>query len=193
MTTNPQRAALFAALMAASTSAAMAQETDSTDPSLGEVVVDERPLGTEYVKELHGDWAVRCLTTDQDKDPCSLYQLLLDEAGNSVAEITLFPLQQSQNGAVVAATFIAPLETFLPVGVTLGVDGGEARRYPFEFCTQIGCFSRMGFTDVEVDAFRRGAVANVRIVPAGARDRTVDLQISLTGFTAGLQSLIDAL
>ena len=193
MTTYPQRTALFAALLLAFTPGAMAQETGSTDPSLGEVVVDERPVGTEYVKEIHGDWAIRCLSTEQEQDPCSLYQLLRDGAGNSVAEITMFPLEQSQNGAVVAGTFIAPLESFLPVGVTMGVDNGEARRYPFEFCTQVGCFSRMGFTEVEVDAFRRGAVANVRIVPAGARDRTVDLEISLTGFTAGLQSLISAI
>ena len=67
----------------------------------------------------------------------------------------------------------------------LTIDGGEAKRYPFSFCTEVGCISRLGFTAGEVEEFKRGAQAVVTIVPAAAPNQTVELTMSLTGFTAG--------
>lgn len=145
-------------------------------------------LGQTYVSETHGDWSVRCIRTESGNDPCQLYQLLQDQQDNNVAEISLFGLPPGQQAAA-GATIVTPLETLLTEQLTLQVDGGEARTYPFSFCSTIGCFARVGFTSDEVDQFRRGNVATLSIVPAAAADQRVNLDVSLTGFTAGYDAV----
>jgi len=44
---------------------------------------------------------------------------------------------------------------------------------------------RMGLTDADIGAFKRGKQAVLTIVPALAPDQKVNLTLSLDGFTAG--------
>jgi len=178
----------IAGLLALSTSAT-AQEATDADPAadldLGTPVQTELQVGQPYIREEHGDWALRCLKSEEGQsDPCQLYQLLSDDDGNSVAEISLFPLPEGGRAAA-GATIVVPLETLLTQQLTLSVDGGEARRYPFTFCNTAGCVARIGLTTAEIDQFRRGNAATLRMVPAAAPDEAVVLKVSLTGFTAG--------
>lgn len=185
---------------AAPTAEAPAADAPAADPadglSLGtpldsaaEPTVDDLAVGQPYVRGESGDWVYRCLKSEPGAtDPCQLYQLLNDEAGNSVAEISIFPLEGSGRAAA-GATIVAPLETLLTQQLTLSVDGGAARRYPFEFCNTAGCVARVGFTADEVAQFKRGNAATIVMVPAAARDAAVELTVSLTGFTAGYDSL----
>lgn len=145
-------------------------------------------VGTTYTEETFGDWQQRCVRTEDGNDPCQLYQLLRDEQGNAVAELSLFALPQGQEAAA-GATIITPLETLLTRQITLAVDSGAAKRYPFDFCAQQGCFARIGLTDEDVQSFKRGAVATVTIVPAAAPDQEIALDISLSGFTAGYDAV----
>ena len=91
--------------------------------------------------------------------------------------------------AAAGATVVTPLETLLTAELRLQVDSGQARRYPYSFCSQIGCFARIGFTAAEVDAFKAGNAATVAIVPAAAPGEVVALRLSLSGFTAGWNAL----
>jgi invasion protein IalB len=147
----------------------------------------EPQVGQPYVREEFGDWSLRCLRTESDADPCQLYQLLLDEEGNAVAEISLFPLPEGAQ-AVAGAEIVAPLLTLLTEELTLSVDGSAARRYPFSYCNPAGCVARLGFTAEEVEQFRRGVTGQLSIVPALAPEETVTLDISLSGFTAGYEA-----
>jgi invasion protein IalB len=151
----------------------------------------EPQAGQPYVAEEHGAWQLRCVKSDDGKDPCQLYQLLSDAEGNSVAEFSIFNLPAGQQAAA-GATVITPLETLLTAELRLQVDAGQARRYPYSFCSQIGCFARVGFTQGEVDAFKAGSAVTVAIVPAAAPDETVALTMSLSGFTAGWDALVAA-
>ena len=169
-----------------------AQETETGDDgagiSLGETVVEGRTVGEEYVKETFGDWAHRCVTTAEGDDPCNAYQLLMDSEGNAVAEISILPLANGGQ-AVAGGTIVTPLETLLTQQITLQVDSGAARRYPFTFCTRGGCVSRVGFTQADIDSFKRGAAAKITLVNAAAPGTKVDLGMSLTGFTAAFDGL----
>lgn len=160
--------------------------------SLGEEVTQaptEPQVGDTYIAAVEGDWALRCLKAEEGNvDPCQLYQLLNDENGNSVAEISMFPIPNG-NRAVAGATIVVPLETLLPEQVTLTIDGRNPRRYPYTFCNAAGCVARVGFTQEEVDLFKRGNQAIMRMVPAAAPDEEVSLTVSLTGFTAAFNSL----
>lgn len=148
-------------------------------------------LGTTYVKESHGDWQMTCVRSDLSDDPCQLYQLLKDTEGNSVAEINMFNLPAGSQ-AVAGASIVVPLETLLTAQITLRVDNGQAKRYPYTLCATVGCVARIGFTQAEMDSFRRGNKATLIIVPAFAPDQQVELNMSLAGFTAGYTAVIAA-
>ena len=163
-----------------------AQETTPPDDdglALGEPVGPRE--GEPYINAEFGDWALRCIkAAEGEADPCNLYQLLVSDEGASVAEFNIFQLPAGGQ-AVAGATLVVPLETLLTQQVTIAVDGQNARRYPFNFCNRAGCVARIGFTQAEIDEFKRGVQATVRIVPAAAPTQEVILAVSLTGFTAG--------
>ena len=87
--------------------------------------------------------------------------------------------------AIAGATVTVPLETLLTAQLTISVDGGKGKRYPFSFCTPIGCIARIGFTAEDIATFKKGAKATVTLVPAPAPDQKVELDMSLSGFTNG--------
>ncbi|MCU0910026.1 MAG: invasion associated locus B family protein [Rhodobacteraceae bacterium] len=164
--------------------------SDAGGLSMGEPVAsDGGEIGTPYVKEEHGSWQIRCIRTPSGVDPCQLYQLLRDDEGNPVSEFSLFPLTPPQGDAVAGGNIITPLETLLTQAVTMQIDTGEPRRYPFTFCTTAGCFARIGYSAADIDRFKRGRSATVSIVPLVAPDQRISLSVSLTGFTAGYDAL----
>ncbi|WP_137700465.1 invasion associated locus B family protein [Marimonas lutisalis] len=153
--------------------------------SMGE---DSAPKVFEpYVKEEHGDWKLQCFPVEEGEEPCQLYQLLKDDQGTDVAEVALFRLP-SGGQAVAGATVTVPLETLLTAQLTIAVDGAKGKRYPFSFCSPVGCYARIGFTAADIAAFKKGANATVTLVPAPAPDQKVVLKMSLSGFTAGFNA-----
>jgi invasion protein IalB len=90
---------------------------------------------------------------------------------------------------VAGATIITPLETLLTANITVKIDTNKPKVYPFTFCSGIGCVARIGFTQGELDALKKGAKATMIIVPVAAPDQTVNLDISLKGFTAGFDAV----
>lgn len=154
-----------------------------TDLNLGEDADANPEAGQPYFSETIGAWKLRCIKTDKETDPCQMYQLLADDKGAPIAEFSLFRLPDGGKAAA-GATVVVPLETSLQNQLTIRVDNGSARRYPFAFCNPVGCYSRVGFTDEDVAAFKRGKAATLTIIPALAPDQKVELTLSLEGFTA---------
>ena len=151
--------------------------------SLGEEVGEGGPkIGEPYTKERNGAWELRCIRVEEGEEPCQAYQLISDTEGVPVAEFSMFKLKDGGR-AEAGATVVVPLETALQQQLTITVDGGAARRYPFAFCNQIGCYSRIGLTAEDIAGFKRGATARISIVPALAPDQKVELDMSLSGFT----------
>ncbi len=154
-----------------------------TDLSLGEEVDNTPKIGEQYISETIGAWQMRCLKTEDGSDPCQMYQLLEGQDGPPVAEFSMFRLPDGQQ-AKAGATVIVPLETSLQAQLTISVDGGKGKRFPYSFCNQVGCFARIGLTDQDIQAFKRGKEAILTIVPALALDQQVIVPLSLEGFTA---------
>ncbi len=186
------KSALLAALLGHAGMALAQENSEQPETTAEDGLTLGEPLGPQvgepYEREVFGDWALRCIKAEEgERDPCNLYQLLTNEDGVAVAEFNLFPLPEGQRAAA-GATVVVPLETLLTEQLTIAVDGQNARIYPFTFCNRAGCVARIGFTQVEVDQFKRGSVATVRLVPAAAPDAEVVLDVSLRGFTAGFTS-----
>jgi invasion protein IalB len=179
---------------AATTDAPAADSATTEKPadnglSLGQEVTD---VGQNYTREPFDQWQLNCMRVEAGKpEPCQLYQLLKDSAGNSVAEINIVALKPGQD-AVMGATIITPLETLLTENLTIAIDGSKAKRYPFTFCAAIGCIARVGFTAGELDGFKKGAKATISVVPVAAPDKKVEVSISLKGFTAGFEAVTKA-
>jgi invasion protein IalB len=167
-------------------------EGTETPPPGGELSVGEA-LGPSqaqiYVREEHGDWEVRCIRAPEGQaDPCQLFQRLSDQGGNPVVDVNVFHVPDG--GEVVAgATVITPLETLLTAPLTMRIDGGEVRRYPYAFCDPAGCYVRIGLREAELAQLRRGAAAEMIVVPALAPDQQVIVRMSLSGFTAGMAAI----
>ncbi|WP_424940023.1 invasion associated locus B family protein [Aliiroseovarius sp. S253] len=183
---------LGTAAMAQENSEATTEETPAAEPKvdMGEPVDNTRQPGQTYVEKVVGDWERKCITLPegQGENPCQMYQLLKDETGNAVAEISLGKLPAGGQAAA-GATVVVPLETLLTQQLTVSVDGSQGRRYPFRFCAPLGCVANIGFTSEEITGFKRGAKATVSIVPAAAPDQRVNLSMSLSGFTAAYDEL----
>lgn len=181
----PATAPAPAAEPAAPAAAAPATTTEAPAAANGEPQV-----GQTYAKSTQGDWTLRCMKTQNGKDPCELYQLLKDKDGASVAEASVLPMT-GQVAAVI--TFVSPLETDLQAGLGLQIDSGKANRYPFMLCAPVGCISRIGLTEAELAPMKKGNAATVTLLPFGApKEQMVSLNLSLKGFTAGMDALVAA-
>lgn len=162
-----------------------------TDLSLGTEVAGADGPGSTYVAASFESWDQRCVrAAEGGVDTCQLYQLLKDEKGNAVAEMSLFGLAEGQEAAA-GATVIAPLETLLTEGLLLQIDAAKPKAYPFTWCSSIGCVARIGLTAAEVDALKKGNKVTLTIVPVVAPTEKVLLDVSLAGFTAGFTAVND--
>jgi invasion protein IalB len=157
------------------------EETDAAAPDL----VAPSPEVYEIVRDTFDDWEVRCAP---EGDDCFLYQLALDSDGNPVAEFSLVRLPAGGQAAA-GATVVTPLGTLLPAGLVMQIDTGEARQYPFTFCSQVGCFAQVALTQQSVSALQRGRTARLEVTSIAAPETPVQLDISLIGFTAAYNSI----
>lgn len=193
---RPLALALGLSLAALTAQSAAAQNEDATvqgdAPTADGLSMGQDPngVGSTYTRETFDSWEMRCVKTETGEDPCQLYQLLKDAEGTSVAEISLFSLPEGGKAAA-GATVIVPLETLLTGGLRFGIDEATPKVYPFTFCTQIGCVSRVGFTAEEIESFKKGGKGVMTIVPAVAPDEQVKLDVSLAGFTAAYEAVVE--
>lgn len=180
------RTALPALLTLAMAAPLAAQETTAPkdELSMGEEVKEVKP----YFREESGDWKLECLSTGQEEEPCQMFQAAFDPDGNQQSNIRLFKLPEG--GQAVAGSVIAfPLEILLTAQLTMTVDDGPAKRYPFSVCDPLGCYARVGFTQEDIDAFKRGSNVKFEVVPFVAPNERVVITISLKGFTAGYEKI----
>lgn len=170
------------------------ETTDGTEEQSGGIAA-ELDMGTDpdadadptYVKAVYDDWELKCFRSEAENDPCQMYQLLYEAGGSPVAEFSIFRLP-GESQATAGATVIVPLGTLLTEDINISVDDGKAKSYSYRFCNLVGCYAQIGLTQADVDAFRRGVQANLRIVPAQAPDQVVDIPVSLKGFTAAFEN-----
>ncbi|MEP6066531.1 MAG: invasion associated locus B family protein [Paracoccaceae bacterium] len=201
ITWNDARQLGLASILCVSFAAPLyAQSTDTTEtaePETSEIdetfdlgqdadADTETKVGEPYLKAQFEAFELRCIRTEDGNDPCQLYQLVKDENGQPVVEFSLFRLPEGGR-AEAGATIVVPLETSLQEQLTLSIDGSNSRKYPFAFCNTVGCYSRIGLTSEDVAAFRRGREAKLTIVPIISPESKVELTMSLSGFTKGIQ------
>lgn len=193
---NPIRPLAAAALIAMAGAGLAQTESEDTGTAadqlldMGQTVAEDGPKpGERYSRETFGDWDMACVKTETGDDPCSMLQMLNADDGYPMAEVSMFRIEQEGGQAVAGATIIAPLETLLPQGITIAIDGAPGKRYNFTFCNPVGCVAQIGITQADVDAMKKGKEAKLSIRPAQAPDQLIELQLSLKGFTAAYDAV----
>lgn len=120
-----------------------------------------------------------------------MFQALNESPGNPIGEINIFALPPGQEAAA-GAVIVTPLRTLLTEQLAIKFPGLERKRYPFAWCTSVGCLARIGLLPAEVSALRQGASATVTIVPVATPTTPVEMPVSLRGFTAAFAAMMAA-
>lgn len=174
--------------------AAIAQETTDTqtnqtqagsDLDLGET---GPRVGEQYIKETSGDWSISCIKAEAGDDRCAMVQILNGAQGDPIAEVTIGKLPAG--GAAVAwANVVVPLETLLQAQLAVSIDGAPRKLYNYHHCVPVGCLAQLGLTQGDIDAMKSGSKAVLSLVPARVPDQVLNMDMSLSGFTAGFDGL----
>ncbi len=145
-------------------------------------------IGEQFVKEKSGDWEVSCIKAQEGEDPCALVQILKGQQGDPIAEVSIGKLPAG--GAAVAwANVIVPLETLLQAQLALSIDGAPRKLYNYHHCLPVGCVAQLGLSQGDIDAMKSGSKAVFSLVPARFPDQVLNMDMSLSGFTAGFDGL----
>lgn len=142
-----------------------------------------------YVKATFEDWAERCLEQPDGGEICQMHQIVVNDEGEALAEVSLVN-DVPQSDAISSMTIIAPLGTLLIANLPFSIDGGEPIIYPFLFCTELGCFSRIPLSAEEVEQLKKGSTAVATLIPALDPEQRFDVNISLKGFTSAYDAMV---
>lgn len=147
----------------------------------------EEPRAT--VKATYGDWDVVCATASPDR--CVMRQVGTTADGETVLEVSIRKLEEvkTEDGQVVPAAMRirTPLQTVLPSGVEIRVDGAESTAFSFARCRRFGCIANGFVSDRFLALLKRGLVAEMTFTRLRQGETTVN--ISLNGFTKAFDSL----
>lgn len=171
------------------------QEPSGQEPA-GQAPAGQGPAeaGTVSPPERFGDWVRRC-TDDPPNDAappkqgqqevCFITQQLVDQDNQRpVMKVTVGFFKPDRRPMAVIAL---PLGVPLAGGVQVGVDGKGVAGVPFQFCRPDGCQAYLPLSDEVLGAFKAGQQAVVQL--RRSQDQTIDLAVSLSGFTAGYGSI----
>lgn len=169
---------LAALLIVSMPSHAQEQSGESADP--------------DVTTSRYRDWALSCRTnTETNTQQCTMFQRLVVEETKQVAlNVAIGYLRNDEGRPVPVAIITFPLGIWLPGGATMRVDSGEPIRFAIERCFRRGCQTGITLTDDILAQFRAGSQATITIQQA--RDQNIDLNVSLSGFSAGFKALTDA-
>jgi len=154
-------------------------------PSADAVPAPAAPAQPDIDVTEHGDWEVGCLAGTTN---CEMQQVAQDEQGNPVLLVRLVKLPEGSDARALAI-FNTPLGTLLPPGLGFQIDSSPAAALPFDWCVQEGCVVRLGLRDPDLDAMKRGRIVRLTVTSIADPAEPVALDLSLSGFTAGYDSL----
>ena len=152
--------------------------------SLGKPLETIREPGEIYLAGNKGDWNVRCVTANPGEiDKCEIQQLLFLNENSPIADISIFKLPESER-AVAAANVMVPLETLLTKKFRFAFSEESVKEFPYSFCNQNGCLVRMGLLEEDIEAMKKGSSSELSITHISSPEASINLSLSLNGFTA---------
>ena len=161
-----------------------AASQEASELSLGKPLDTLRKPGEIYLAGNKGDWNVRCVTGNPGEiDKCEIQQLIFLNENTPIADISIFKLPKGEM-AIAAANVMVPLETLLTKKFRFAFSKETVKEFPYSFCNQNGCLVRMGLLEEDIEALRKGKSSELAITHISSPDSSIELNLSLDGFTA---------
>ena len=145
-------------------------------------------IGEQYIKEQTGDWSISCIKSEGDVDPCAMVQVLNNQQGDPIAEVSIGKLPEG-GVAVAWANVVVPLETLLQAQLAVSIDDAPRKLYNYHHCVPVGCIAQLGLTQDDIDAMKSGTKAALSLVPARLPDQILNMDMSLNGFATAFDGL----
>ena len=174
MVSLPRLRHLVLATLACLPAVALAQ--DSGTGQAPQVKTEETP---------YKDWTLVCETPEGEAKRCVLSQAL--RASDGSVEVLKATVGYFGEGGQPALVLTAPLGIALRPGIAIQVDQDEPFAIPFERCHPNGCLAGTALDSQLLASFKAGTAAKIELHLTPRQART--LELSLSGFTAGLDAI----
>jgi len=148
-------------------------------PSFVNAQEADRSTSTDYF----GDWRLSCVEQGGE-ERCLVSQAQIDKNGATVSVINVFKADDNS-----VMEFVLPLMTDLTQPVELNIADNQNQSLPYNACNQSACFVLLNEADKVLEAFK--ANANMNMVFSLFNGQSVSVSISLRGFTAAHQALLE--
>jgi len=131
------------------------------------------------------NWVVRCDTPANGPQRCRLVQAVrLKDSGQRLVQVGIV---RTDGAAAPVVSVVLPLGIYLPAGLTIQVDDGEALRAPIEQCANAGCEARLQLTEGLLAQMKAGKQAKYTFQNMLRKDVTIPAP--LDGFTRAFAEL----
>ena len=131
------------------------------------------------------DWTVVCEELPQSKkEICNIFQNVTNEKKKVVMQVAIgYPPGSSEAQALITL----PLGVLLQPGVEFKGGNAKAFRIPFGVCVQNGCIAIAKLSNEIIKGMKAGTKGSVKF--AAAKNKVIEVPVSLSGFTAAFNSL----
>lgn len=131
-------------------------------------------------------WTSQCTSANrQAHQDCSITQsVFLTKTGQLIGAVTVRLPADSDSPVIMIQT---PLDLFLPAGVTLSVDGGDAVPFTLQTCDLKGCYAGAKLPNSLLFGFLKGQT--LKIAFQNLSKQTITLPMPLAGFGTAYQSI----
>jgi invasion protein IalB len=125
-------------------------------------------------------WSTECSAPAREAEPdCQMQQrAFVTETGQLLMLLTIRVPAATREPVMILQ---APVGTYLPAGVRLDVDGGEATTLEYQTCDAQGCYTATAVSAELLEALRGGSKLNLTI--EDQQRRSLAIPLSLIGFT----------
>jgi invasion protein IalB len=137
------------------------------------------------------DWRAKCVASeDKTKTSatvCHIFQdLLHKESGKRVLHLAIGKLPQQKTLTMIVTL---PLGIALPQGITIRIDGDNAKNIPIQACFANGCQTAF---QPEASWMKKFAAGNkAEIIFHSIQNQAISIPVSLKGVTAAINALKD--
>jgi invasion protein IalB len=111
-------------------------------------------------------------------------RLVVSETGQLIGSISVRVPGKTRSPVMMIQT---PVGLFLPAGVKIDVDGTNELQLELQTCDGSGCYAGSAVSDSLLTSMRQGRTLNIRF--QNLTKKSIDMQISLIGFTAAYNKI----
>lgn len=131
-------------------------------------------------------WSVQCSATAREAPvDCAIEQrAVVSENGRLLTQLTIRVPADTRKPVMMVQT---PLGPFLPEGISLDVDGGDAVKLDYQTCDANGCYAGSPVSDQLLQSMFRGQKLNLTIRALNKQE--IKIPLELTGFTAAYRKI----